>query len=109
MFQPSEDRILVKPITGPDKTSGGLHIPETAKAPPTKGIVVAVGPGAACRHCGLPNEPKVEVGWTVLFPENAGLEIMVNGEPHKVIRFLDIQLYDDNVQPVEELPETMKE
>jgi len=92
-IRPNEDRVIVKPETIAEKTEGGLWIPDNAKGAPKKGVVVAVGEGCACRHCGLPKEPQVKVGQTVTFPETAGSEFQHDGEDYKVIRATDIQLY----------------
>lgn len=94
MITPNEDRIFVRIIKNPDKTKGGLIIPEMAKQKPTSGIVTHVGPGANCRHCGLPHTPKLEVGWMVMFSEHAGMEIEIDGVEMKVIRYGDIQMID---------------
>ena len=44
-LQPLNDRLLVKRLESEEKTAGGLYIPDTAKEKPSKGQVVAVGPG----------------------------------------------------------------
>src|SRR5690348_12493832 len=70
----NEDRLIISPIKGPDMTEGGLHIPDVAKAPPSKGIVRAVGPGNACKHCSLPKQNPPNIGDTVIFPATAGYD-----------------------------------
>ena len=44
-LKPLNDRVLVKRLESEEKTAGGLYIPDTAKEKPSKGQVVAVGPG----------------------------------------------------------------
>ena len=44
-FKPLNDRVLVKRLESEEKTAGGLFIPDTAKEKPSRGEVVAVGPG----------------------------------------------------------------
>ena len=44
-LKPLNDRVLVKRLESEEKTAGGLYIPDTAKEKPSKGEVVAVGPG----------------------------------------------------------------
>lgn len=99
----NEDRLILRLIKGPDMTQGGLHIPDTAKAPPSKGVVLAVGPGNACKHCNLPKQNPPNIGDTVVFPETAGYdydfefteeEAKLAGDPvgtsYKIIRFSDV-------------------
>lgn len=93
-IKPHEDRIIVKLIEKPDKTSSGLHIPETAKGAPSMGVVVAVGPGRACEHCGLPKSTKIETGWTVVFPEAAGYQFEWDDVEYKTLRASDIIQYE---------------
>lgn len=94
-IKPNEDRVIVKPETLADKTEGGLWIPDTAKGNPKKGVVLAVGEGRACPHCGKPHTPMVAIGDTVTFPESAGTSYKIGGEDILVIRSTDIQLYGE--------------
>lgn len=99
----NEDRLILMPIQGSDKTAGGLQIPDVAKTPPSKGIVRAVGPGIACKHCGLPKSNPPAIGDQVIFPHTAGYdydfefteeEANQAGDPvgtvYKIIRFSDV-------------------
>lgn len=92
-IKPNEDRVIIKPEEMPDKTRGGLWIPDTAKGNPKQGKVVAVGHGIACKHCGKPKPIEIEVGATVMFPESAGTELTQGDEQYLVMRASDIQLY----------------
>jgi chaperonin GroES len=96
---PNEDRVIIMPTELADKTSAGLWIPETAKAAPRSGKVVAVGEGKACPHCGLPAPLKIKVGMTVTFPETAGSPAWIGDKQYLVIRATDIQLFDPNSIP----------
>lgn len=84
-------------------TKGGLYIPDVARGKPKSGRVLAVGPGMACQHCGLPKEIKVKPGWLVLFPDGAGYEIEVDGKPYLLIRGSDIWSYDDQIVETNEM------
>ena len=44
-LKPLNDRVLVKRLESEERTASGLYIPDTAKEKPSKGEVVAVGPG----------------------------------------------------------------
>ncbi len=39
------NRVIIKPDAAESKTTGGIFIPDTAKTPALKGIVMAVGKG----------------------------------------------------------------
>lgn len=93
-IRPNEDRVIVRPVLNPEKSSGGLHIPDNARGTPTKAIVMAVGPGRACPHCGLPKPIQIEEGWLVMYPEAAGHEFSWEGKDYKTIRASDITQWD---------------
>lgn len=85
---PLHDRVLVKRLDSEDKTAGGLYIPDTAKEKPSRGEIVAVGPGKAYKDKVVPM--TVKVGDTVLFNKYAGSEVKVDGVEHLMMREDDI-------------------
>ena len=88
-FKPLNDRVLVKRLESEEKTAGGLFIPDTAKEKPSRGEVVAVGPGK-CDDGGKRVPMSVKAGDIVLFNKYAGTEIKLDGEEHLVMREDDI-------------------
>ncbi len=88
-LKPLNDRVLVKRLEGEDKTAGGLFIPDTAKEKPSKGEVVAVGPGKTTED-GKQVAMTVKAGDMVLFNKYAGTEIKLDGVDHLVMREDDI-------------------
>ncbi len=83
------DRVLVKRLESEEKTAGGHYIPDTAKEKPSKGQVIAVGPGK------LGDDGKrvalaVKEGDEVLFNKYAGTEVKLDGVDHLVMREEDI-------------------
>ena len=88
-FKPLNDRVLVKRLESEEKTAGGLFIPDTAKEKPSRGAVVAVGPGKADDN-GKRTPLSVKAGDTVLFNKYAGTEIKLDGLEHLVMREDDI-------------------
>ena len=70
-LKPLNDRVLVKRLESEERTASGLYIPDTAKEKPSKGEVVAVGPG---KHAddGKLVPMAVKVGDMVLFNKYAG-------------------------------------
>ena len=45
-FRPLHDRVLVRRIEAPEKTAGGIIIPDNAKEKPQEGEIVSTGSGA---------------------------------------------------------------
>jgi chaperonin GroES len=88
-LKPLNDRVLVKRLEGEEKTAGGLFIPDTAKEKPSKGEVVAVGPGKTADD-GKVIAMTVKAGDQVLFNKYAGTEIKLDGVEHLVMREDDI-------------------
>ncbi|MDE5833662.1 MAG: co-chaperone GroES [Desulfovibrio sp.] len=88
-LQPLNDRALVKRLESEEKTAGGLYIPDTAKEKPSKGIVVAVGPGKF-DEAGKRIPMTIKAGDEVLFNKYAGTEVKLDNVDHLVMREDDI-------------------
>ncbi len=88
-LKPLNDRVLVKRLESEDKTASGLYIPDTAKEKPSKGQVIAVGPGKTADD-GKKIAMTVKAGNTVLFNKYAGTEVKLDGVEHLVMREDDI-------------------
>lgn len=88
-LKPLNDRVLVKRLESEEKTSGGLYIPDTAKEKPSKGEIVAVGPGKTADD-GKVVAMQVATGDLVLFNKYAGTEVKLDGVDHLVMREDDI-------------------
>ena len=86
-LKPLNDRVLVKRLESEERTASGLYIPDTAKEKPSKGEVVAVGPG---KHADDGVPMAVKVGDMVLFNKYAGTEVKIDGAEHLVMREDDI-------------------
>ena len=88
-LQPLNDRLLIKRLESEEKTAGGLYIPDTAKEKPSKGQVVAVGPGKVDDN-GNRIALTVKKGDMVLFNKYAGTEVKLDGIAHLVMREEDV-------------------
>ncbi len=88
-FKPLKDRVLVKYSDEPEKSSGGIYIPDTAKEKPQKGEVIAVGPGKVTDD-GKLQKMEIKVGDTVLFEKYSGSKINIDDTEHLIIREDDI-------------------
>jgi chaperonin GroES len=73
-LRPLSDRVIVKQSEAETKTASGIVLPDTAKEKPTKGKVVAVGPGKVNKD-GKRVAMQLKVGDTVLFTSWAGDEV----------------------------------
>ena len=88
-LKPLNDRVLVKRLESEEKTAGGLFIPDTAKEKPSRGEVVAAGPGKVAED-GKLIAMAVKKGDVVLFNKYAGTEIKLDDVQHLVMREDDI-------------------
>lgn len=83
---PLGDRIVVRPAEkeGEKKLASGIIIPETAdKEKPSKGTVIAVGPGKFEDGARVPMH--VKTGDTVLFSKYGYDEVKVDGEEYYIL------------------------
>lgn len=69
-FEPFGNRIIVERKEAKNETDAGLLLPESAKAKPYEGKVLATGPGQLLAD-GKRTEMPVNVGDTVLFARHA--------------------------------------
>ena len=88
-FRPLHDRVVVRRLTGEEKTAGGIIIPDTAKDKPTEGEVVSVGPGARNEQ-GQVVALDVKAGDKVLFGKWSGTEVKLDGEELLIMKESDI-------------------
>ncbi len=88
-FKPLKDRVLVKYSDEPEKSAGGIIIPETAKEKPQKGEIIAVGSGKITDD-GKAQAMEVKVGDVVLFEKYSGSKINMDNEEYLIIREDDI-------------------
>jgi chaperonin GroES len=94
-----EDRVLVKIDEMPNKSEGGLILPETARYEEHwTGTVIAAGSGLPNRK-GVRHPLIVKEGDRVLVREYAGTEISLDGEDYLVFKEDDIYaiIEDENV------------
>ena len=83
----TQDRVMVS-IKEEKITKGGIIIPDTVKEKPTKGSVVAVGPGIYQNGILIPT--TVKEGEEIIFNKFAGAEIEIDGHKYLVLRESDI-------------------
>ena len=88
-LRPLQDRVIVKQSEAEEKTKSGILLPDTAKEKPTKGKVIAVGPGKYDDH-GKRMEIGVRAGDTVYYGKYSGTDVEVEGEKYVILRETDI-------------------
>jgi chaperonin GroES len=69
----------------PDRTGGGIIIPDTVKEKPQNGEVLAVGRGRI-RKDGSVIPLQVKTGDRILFGKYTGTDIILHGEEYLIMR-----------------------
>jgi chaperonin GroES len=88
-LKPLQDRVIVKQSQAEEKTASGILLPDSAQEKPTKGKVIAAGPGKRDDQ-GKPMTLNVKAGDEVFYGKYAGTEVEVEGEKFVILRESDI-------------------
>ena len=89
-LRPLADRVIVKQSDAEEKTKSGILLPDSAKEKPTKGKVIAVGPGKLDEANGKPMELGVRVGDNVYYGKFSGTDVEVDGQKFVILRESDL-------------------
>lgn len=84
-LRPLQDRIVVKRVREPERTAGGLYIPDAAKEKPVEGEVMEVGAGKVIEG-GKVRALDVKKGDRILFGKYSGTEVKLDGEDVLILR-----------------------
>jgi chaperonin GroES len=84
-IRPLYDRLVVKRIEQKEQMHGGLYIPDSAKAKPQEGEVVAVGKGKRLED-GKVIPLDVQAGDRILFGKYSGSDIKLDNEEYLIMR-----------------------
>ena len=87
--RPLHDRILAKRLAEETKTSGGLHIPDSAKEKPLQALVIAVGSGKVLEN-GTVQPMSIKPGDRVLIGKYSGSDVKLDGEEHIILSEDDV-------------------
>ena len=87
--RPLADRVLIRPLLAPEKSEGGIYIPDSAREKQFVGEVVEVGPGRKLDD-GTREQMDVVAGQTVIYSRYAVADIELDGEEFAVVRESDI-------------------
>jgi chaperonin GroES len=89
-LRPLGDRVLVKRNEEAEqKSAGGIIIPDTAKEKPSRGDVIAVGPGTI-KEDGTRTPLDVKKGDEILFGKYSGTEVKIDGQEYLIMHENDI-------------------
>jgi chaperonin GroES len=88
-LKPLGDRIVVKAVTAEEKTAGGILLPDSAQEKPTKGEVIAVGPGKVQEN-GKLSAMDVAVGDVIYYARYGGTEVKVGSNEYIILRQDDV-------------------
>ena len=86
---PLGECLVLRRTEGETTSPGGIVLPETARAKPQEGRVLAVGDGRLLAD-GTRARPDVAEGDRVLFERYAGSEVQINGESLIIVRQHDV-------------------
>ncbi len=89
-LRPLHDRVIVKRLEEERVSAGGIVIPDSAAEKPTRGKVIAAGPGRVNDE-GKVRPLDVKAGDTILFGKWSGTEVKIDGEELLVMKEEDIQ------------------
>ena len=78
-MQPLHNNILFKPLPSNEVSEAGLFIPETARTPSDKGIIVKVGNGTEKRPM------RLKEGTIAHRAKAWGTEVLIDGELHFIM------------------------
>tara|TARA_R110001592_G_scaffold215613_1_gene468988 strand:+ start:2294 stop:2584 length:291 start_codon:yes stop_codon:yes gene_type:complete len=88
MFNPIQDKVVVKKIENEAQTLGGVIIPDTTQEGTRKAEVVAVGPGRVLEN-GQYMKPQVKVGDMIVYPKLGNI-LEHKGTEYYIVREIDI-------------------
>jgi len=88
-LRPIGDHVIVKPLEDLEVKKGGIIIPDTAKEKPSKGEVIAVGPGKTLEN-GQKKVLEVKTGDKVIYSKYGGTEIKVDEQELLILTEEDV-------------------
>lgn len=88
-FRPLHNRVLVRRLEAPEKTAGGIIIPDNAKEKPQEGEIVATGTGARSED-GSVIALDVKAGDKILFGKWSGTEVKIDEEDLIIMKESDV-------------------
>jgi chaperonin GroES len=78
-IRPLHDRVVVRRTEEETRTAGGIVLPDSAAEKPSRGEVLAIGPGKLLEN-GDVRRLDVKVGDKVIFGQYGGSTVKIDGE-----------------------------
>ena len=88
--RPLFERLIIKDLKEPDKTAGGVLLPEQVKDVPNKGIIIKIGHTALLDKDGKWNDTLLKEGSVVLYTKYSGIPFDYKGVDYKIIMINEI-------------------
>lgn len=86
---PLHDRVVIIPDKPPEKTEGGIFVPENRRQAQSTGVVLVAGPGLTTES-GQLIKTTVKSDNRVVYERHQAIEITVAGETYHVVHECDI-------------------
>lgn len=88
-LKPLNDRVIVRRFEAEETTKSGIVLPDAAKEKPTRGKILAAGPGSLDDN-GKRSPLSVKVGDTVVYGKWSGTEVEYDGEKFVILKESDL-------------------
>ena len=88
-FKPLHDYVTVELDEVPEKSAGGIILPDGTKEQTVSGTVLALGPGKYSEQ-GKRLVPELKVGEKILLGKYAGSKIKVQGQEMLIIKEFEV-------------------
>ncbi|MBQ3461350.1 MAG: co-chaperone GroES [Solobacterium sp.] len=88
MLRPLHDYVVLEKIKEEEKTQSGIILTEKPKDQPSKGLVIAVGPGKTEDGTLVPT--GLEAGQKVIYKKYSGTEVTEDKKDYLLIKAEDI-------------------
>ena len=83
-IKPLDDRVVIEPLEAEETTAGGIILPDAAKEKPTRGRVVAVGPGKLLDD-GSRAPLAVKKGDVVVYNQYGGTDVTLEDTDYRIL------------------------
>jgi len=101
-LNPSNDRVVVKPIEEDEQLYGNIIVPDMGKERPEMGTIIATGPGRMSEF-GKHIPVKAKVGQVVLVPKIGSIRVELEGQEFYIVQDREILAIVEEDIEVEEI------
>ncbi len=90
-FIPLHDKVVVKEFDAPNKTSGGVLLPDTVKKWPARGIILAISEDIPLEYAKEGQECPFEVGNEIVYDKYSGTSVLFEEVSYLFLPYTDIR------------------